>query len=107
MVEAALSSSLSVAKMARQLGLNANQLFCWRKLYLSGLLEPSVGEGRTEVRLLPVSVADESKQEPGLLRLSDLSNVTINIELPGRALISVGGQVSAEIVRAVLESLRG
>ena len=106
MVEASLSSSSSVAQVARHLGLNANQLFSWRKLYLSGQLESSV-ERSTEVRLLPVSVTDEPKREPDLPRPSVCSNVMINIELPGRALISVEGQVSTEIVRAVLESLRG
>ena len=89
--------------MARQHGLNSNQLFAWRKLYLNGQLEPSVESG-TSVRLLPVSVSEEPKQEPGLA-LS--SNVTINIEIPGRALVSVEGQVSADLVRVVLESLRG
>ena len=101
-VEEALKSARSVAVVARQHGLNANQLFAWRKLYLNGQLEPVVDRG-TGVRLLPVSVSDEPKQEPGL-PLS--SQVTINIESPGRALVSVEGQVSAEIVRAVLESLR-
>jgi transposase len=102
-VEEALRSPHSVAIVARQHGLNSNQLFAWRKLYLNGQLEPSVESG-TSVRLLPVSVSEEPKQEPGLA-LS--SNVTINIEIPGRALVSVEGQVSADLVRVVLESLRG
>lgn len=101
-VEEALKSPHSVAVVARQHGLNANQLFAWRKLYLNGRLEPAV-EGGAAVRLLPVSVSDEPMQEPGL---SVSSNVTINIEIPGQALVSVEGQVSAEIVRVVLESLR-
>jgi transposase len=102
-VEEALRSPHSVAIVARQHGLNSNQLFAWRKLYLNGQLEPAVESG-TAVRLLPVSVSEEPQQEPGL---AVSSNVTINIEIPGRALISVEGQVSAEIVRVVLESLRG
>jgi transposase len=102
-VEEALRSPHSVAVVARQHGLNSNQLFAWRKLYLSGQLEPAVESG-TAVRLLPVSVSDEPQQEP---RLEVSSNVTINIEIPGRALVSVEGQVSAEIVRVVIESLRG
>ena len=101
-VEEALKSPHSVAVVARQHGLNANQLFAWRKLYLNGQLQPAVERG-TAVRLLPVSVSDEAKQEPGL---SLSSNVTINIEIPGHALVSVEGQVGVEIVRVVLESLR-
>ena len=102
-VEEALRSPHSVAVVARQHGLNSNQLFAWRKLYLKGQLEPAVDSG-TAVRLLPVSVSEEPKQEPGLAVSSDL---TINIEIPGQALVSVEGQVSAEIIRVVLESLRG
>jgi len=102
-VEEALRSPHSVAVVARQHGLNSNQLFGWRKLYLNGQLKPAVESG-TAVRLLPVSVTEDPKQEPGL---AVSSNVTINIEIPGRALVSVEGQVSAEIVRVVLESLRG
>ena len=102
-VEEALRSPHSVAVVARQHGLNSNQLFGWRKLYLNGQLEPAVESG-SEVRLLPVSVTEDPKQEPGL---AVSSNVTINIEIPGRALVSVEGQVSAEIIRVVLESLRG
>jgi transposase len=101
-VEEALRSPHSVAVVARQHGVNSNQLFAWRKLCLNGQLEPAVESG-TAVRLLPVSVSDEPQAEPGL-PLS--SNVTINIEIPGQALVSVEGHVSAEIVRVVLESLR-
>lgn len=102
-VEEALRSPHSVSVVARQHGLNSNQLFAWRKLYLNGQLAPAVDSG-TAVRLLPVSVSEEPKQEPGL---AEASNITINIEIPGRALVSVEGQVSAEIIRVVLESLGG
>jgi transposase len=37
-VEQTLSSSLSVASLAPQHGVNANQLFYWRKLYCAGQL---------------------------------------------------------------------
>lgn len=102
-VEEALRSPHSVSVVARQHGLNSNQLFAWRKLYLNGQLALAVDSG-TAVRLLPVSVSEEPKQAPGS---AASSNITINIEIPGRALVSVEGQVSAEIVRVVLESLRG
>ncbi len=38
MVEGTLASGESVAIMARRYGVNANQLFHWRKLYQAGLL---------------------------------------------------------------------
>jgi transposase len=37
-LEQTLSSSLSVASLARQHRVNANQLFYWRKLYRAGQL---------------------------------------------------------------------
>jgi transposase len=106
MVEETLSSSTSVAALARQHGLNANQLFYWRKLYHSGQLGPSTGvEGSRGVRLLPVAVADESPHEAHCNAIP--AKRTINIEFPGRALVSVEGDVDAEVIRVVLESLRG
>jgi transposase len=107
-VEQTLSSALSVASLARQHGVNANQVFYWRKLYRAGQLGGDERSAEASVRLLPVSVdSDEpcaSKPEQGG---SAPSCVTMNIEIPGRALVSLEGAVDADIVRAVLESLRG
>jgi transposase len=107
-VEETLSSSGSVASLAREHGLNANQLFYWRKLYHAGPLELSTYVGSSsDVRLLPVTVADEaSQQAQGDAGTAQGRTGTINIEFPGRALVSVEGSVDADIVRAVLESLR-
>ena len=38
---------------------------------------------------------------------NSVPGVTINIEFPGRTLVSVEGAVDAAIVRAVMQSLRG
>lgn len=109
MVEETLSSSSSVATLARQHGLNANQLFYWRKLYHAGQLGDSLSEASgAAVHLLPVAVADEPVQEARRDALpAERMTGTINIEFPGRALVSVEGEVDADIVRVVLESLRG
>jgi hypothetical protein len=65
------------------------------------------------LRLLPVSVGNE---EPSEAEASETARdthesaeppLTMNIEFPGGALVSLVGAVDAEIVRAVLESLRG
>jgi transposase len=108
MVEQTLSSTLSVASLARQHGVNANQLFYWRKLYRAGQLgSESVGESRS-LRLLPVSVDDEKLSEAAPEQSQSAApGLTMNIEIPGRALVSLEGAVDAEIVRTVLESLRG
>lgn len=106
-VEQTLSSGLSVASVAREHGVNANQVFYWRKLYRAGQLG-SDGGAKQQARLLAVSVSDEqpAETEPEEAT-SPAPGVTINIEFPGRTLVSVEGAVGAAIVRAVVESLRG
>lgn len=107
-VEQTLSSGLSVASLARQHGVNANQVFYWRKLYRAGQLGGDERSAEASVRLLPVSVdSDEPCASRPELGKSAASCVTMNIEIPGRALVSLEGAVDADIVRAVLESLRG
>jgi transposase len=105
-VEQTLSSDSSVAVVARQHGVNANQVFYWRKLYRAGQLGNN--EQPEGVRLLPVSVSDDEPSRSALTQTPQTtSGVNINIEIPGRALVSVEGAVDADIVRAVVESLRG
>jgi hypothetical protein len=74
----------------------------------AGQLGGDERSAEASVRLLPVSVASD---EPGASRpeqsKSAASGVTMNIEIPGRALVSLEGAVDGDIVRAVLESLRG
>jgi transposase len=112
-VELTLSSSLSVASLARQYGVNANQVFYWRKLYHAGQLGGENACESSRLCLLPVSVGNE---EPSEAEASETARdthesaeppLTMNIEFPGGALVSLAGAVDAEIVRAVVESLRG
>jgi len=105
-VERTLCSDSSVAVVARQHDVNANQVFYWRKLYRAGQLGKN--EQPEGMRLLPVSVSDEEPSQKAPEQNTPApSGVTINIEIPGRALVSVEGAVDAAIVRAVVESLRG
>jgi len=91
--------------VAREHGVNANQVFYWRKLYLAGQ-KNDVAE--QQVPLLPVSVSEEQPPDADPEQdSSSSSGVTINIEFPGRTLVSVEGAVDADIVRVVVESLRG
>lgn len=108
-VEETLAEGVSVAVVARRHGVNANQVFQWRKLYRSGLLEPSSQQRQhNTARLLPVTVVDEVESgEEQSASVAALSRGAIHIEFSGRALVSVEGRVDAVLVRAVLESLRG
>ena len=106
-VEETLAEGVSVAVVARRHGVNANQVFQWRKLYQSGLLEPSSQQRQhNTARLLPTVDEAESGEEQHASVVAPSSGA-IHIELPGRALVSVEGRVDATLVRAVLESLRG
>jgi transposase len=80
-VEETLAPGASVARVARDRGVNANQVFGWRRLYLAGRL----GEQKPGIKLLPVRVS-ESKSAPLVVeqRVTDVSQPqpgTIHIEL--------------------------
>jgi transposase len=106
-VEQTLSSGLSVASVAREHGVNANQVFYWRKLYRAGQLGSDCGSEQ-QVRLLPVSVSEDQPADTVPEEATkSVPGVTINIEFPGHTLVSLEGAVDADIVRAVVESLRG
>jgi transposase len=102
-VEATFVPGASIARVAREHGVNANQVFQWRHEYRKGSLE--VGRP-AQARLVPVTVT----AEPNSVSLSGIApsvaaSGSIHIELPGRAVISVEAGVDPELVRAVLGSL--
>ena len=102
-VEATFVPGASIARVAREHGVNANQVFQWRYEYRKGTLGV---RQQAQSKLLPVTVA----AEPNSVTLSGIAPVTarsgsIHIELPGRAVISVEAGVDPELVRTVLGSL--
>ena len=106
-VEESLSSGRSMASLARDHDLNANQLFYWRKQYSAGqLCEDEFTERPRSVQLLPISVADDEPLAAEQIKTST-PHLTMNIEIPGRALVSLEGAIDAMFIRTVLEGLRG
>ena len=104
-VEETLAPGASVAKVARAHGVNANQVFGWRRLYLAGRL----GEQKPGIKLLPVRVS-ESKSAPVVVehRVTDFSQPqpgTIHIELR-QAQVRIEGNADPALVRVLLECLR-
>jgi len=104
-VEETLAPGASVAKVARAHGVNANQVFGWRRLYLAGRL----GEPKPGVKLLPVRVS-ESQAAPVIVehRVADCSPSqagTIHIELR-QAKVRIEGSADPALVRVLLECLR-
>jgi transposase len=100
-----MAAGSSVARVAMKHGVNANQVFKWKRLYEAGRL----GTGaESAVQLLPVRVAEEREvvSQPEPVAAAVPSSGTIHIELPGEVRISLEGTVDAAMVRAVLKSLR-
>ena len=104
MVEETLEDGASVARVALKHGVNANQVFQWRRLYRDGKLGVSA---EPAMKLLPVSVVEDQAvplAEPGEVVPERCG--AIHIELPGEVRISLEGRVDPALVRAVLKSLR-
>jgi transposase len=104
-VEETLVEGASVARVARAHGINANQLFGWRRLYLAGRL----GERKAAMKLLPVRVS-ESLPAPLPMECSSVDFPkaqpgTIHIELR-QAKVRIEGSADAALVRVLLECLR-
>ena len=98
-VQLTLKPGASVAEIARAHGVNANQVFKWRRAFERGeLSEPCAA-------LIPVTVAstDASRDTE---EVPTPAGGTINIELPGRALISAENGADPVLLRTILESLR-
>jgi transposase len=105
-VQLTMESGSSVAEIARAYGLNANQVFKWRRALERGELIESYSTSA----LLPVTVSTPSQSESAVVEqrgeTAGSSAGAIHIELPGRAMISVESGADGSLVRAVLESLR-
>ena len=93
----------SVAVIARAHGVNANQVFNWRKLYHAGRLNDKV----QSTELLPVRISGTSHSECPSLggpTIAPVYSGAIQIEL-GRVRIRVEGSVHPDNLRLVLEQL--
>lgn len=100
-VEETLAPGASVARVARAHGVNANQVFAWRRLLRQGRL----GDGnRTTPGLLAVRVAEAAR--PRVTEAHRTPPGTIQVELP-KGRLRLTGSVDTETLRVVLEALRG
>ena len=86
-----------MAVVARRHGVNANQVFHWRKLLREGRLD----ERPTSAQLIPVMVSDAVGEQLQPVRCYSGS---IQIEL-GRACVRIDGAADPESLRLVLEHL--
>jgi len=99
-VEETLKPGASVALVARAHGVNANQLFAWRRMYRDGQLECG-----TSASLLPVQISDVIPTPAQSQRKSKpIRRGVIDIDL-GHARVRIEGVADADCVRAALQSL--
>lgn len=104
-VEETLVEGASVARVARAHGVNANQVFSWRKQYQAGRWG-AIGAAQ----LVPVQVAADTQAKMSRHRSSSTpvcsqSSGMIHIELR-HAQVHIEGEVDAVLVRTLLECLR-
>lgn len=109
-VELTLVPGASVARIAQAEGVNANQVFLWRRAYRKGELLPGSA-------LLPVVIETDADSGADLTSDAEAAQAVpeqlvpvsasgaIHIELPGRATISVERGADRALLRTILESL--
>ena len=100
-VEETLKPGASVALVARANGVNANQVFKWRRQYQKGRLEIDA-----PTTLVPVKISDAVSPLPRPSRHKSKARKSgiIDIDL-GHARVRIEGTADPECVRAALESL--
>ena len=115
-VEETLASEASVARVARSHGVNASQVFQWRRLYRAGRLGNVAIT--TAARLLPVSVSEIAAKEDTIVpaataepsiggeAASGVAPGAIHLELR-KARLRIEGQVDPAVLRVVLKAVLG
>jgi transposase len=114
-VEETYQPKASVARVARSHGVNANQVFYWRRLYQRGLLG---GQAAATATLVPVTVADavpvvklastrqSAAEHSSPVAAPSVSVGVIHLDLP-KGRLRIQGPADPGSLRVVLESLLG
>jgi transposase len=119
-VELTFAPGASVAQVAQAAGVNANQVFKWRREYGRS---DRMSSGKQAAALLPVvlaggdavAVEEPALQEPEVREQAAMpvpqedfrpTAGAIHIEFPGRAIIRAEHGADRAMLRTVLESLR-
>jgi transposase len=95
--EESLQPGASAAVVARHHGVNANQIFHWRKLLREGRLDQEA----PSAQLIPVRIADVVEEQ---CRQARHHTGCIQIEI-GRTRIRIEGSADPENLRLILEHL--
>lgn len=105
MVEQALQPGVSIAKLAREHGINDNLLFNWRRLYLQGKfgVQPKI-PAIEKAELLAVTLTTEPS--PLNSPSSVTEPLTCDIEFTG-ARLRLSGAVTPALLRTLIQELKG
>jgi transposase len=102
-VQLTMEPGASVAEIARTHGVNANQVFKWRRLFAKGRLGEA---GARSTALLPVTISADLEASDATAEVQTSSAGAIHLELPGRAMLTIESGADPRLLRCVLESLR-
>lgn len=105
-VEQTLVPGASVARIAREHGINANQVFNWRRLYREGLLGTV---GAAPAKLLPVTVVAQTRPTAAAPNAATVRTPTVGriwLDSP-KGSLNIDGQPDPVVLRMVLEHLLG
>ena len=107
LAELTFEPGASVALVARAHGVNANQVFKWRRALKRGELNEPAAASAT---LLPVMVSApcDLASATGEVDAKEqfAPSGSIHIEFPGKAMLSVERGADPSLLRSILESLR-
>lgn len=102
-VEATFVPGTSIARVAREHGVNANQVFQWRYEYRKGIL----GEAKSRAKLLPVVVEEAALSSVDTTAVPPpQKSAGICIEFPGGISVRVDSETDLHLLRTVVEMLR-
>lgn len=98
LAQRACEPGVSVSRLAREHGINANMLFAWRRHYRAGLLGAAPA---AQPALLPVTITNAPAPNASCSASAGRIEITI-----ADAVVRIDGAVDAATVRAVLQGLR-
>jgi len=103
-VEATFAPGTSIARVAREHGVNSNQVFQWRYEYRKGILG---GRSKPATKLLPVVLAEpEAVNTVPAIAPQMNSSGAIRIEFSSGVSLRVERDTNLELLRAIVEMLR-
>ncbi len=105
-VEETFLPGASVARVARAHGVNANQVFGWRRLYQRGRLG-AVMPVPPVAKLLPVTIAEPPAPVVPVLAPPEPASLepgTIHLQIP-RGRLRIEGAVDPEALRVILQCM--